>query len=488
MKSAKKLTALLLSCILIFSSTVVFAEERNTNILANSLLDVVVKNIMENYKFEVDETELYRHALREVIAENVDMTEIALEGMYSILDKYSEYFDAEDYKNFADSISGEFCGIGVTIMEFDDGLLVTEVHKDSAAEKAGVKQGDVIISADGTDIRGMDVDMARTYIVGPQGTEVTIGIKRGTEELSFTMKRSIVTTIPGFYQILDDNVGYIQLSSFDAHSPEFMAEALDALKDTKNIIFDLRFNPGGALESLRAIAGLTLPKGPVMHLEYKNPINNTAVENEINGYRHKLVVLVNGYTASAAEAFAAAVQDYEVGVVIGEQTTGKGTMQIVNGLLTGGGYKLTVAEYLSPNKRTINNIGVEPDFKVKPKTVKYSDIYVEKPSFDTVLREGDTGTDVLAFEQRLDMLGYSVGVPDKTFDENTFYAVKKYQENAGLHPYGVLDFTTQMSIDNAIQGQEVVVDTVMDKAIEIASGDIDAYIKEAIKLRKIIDR
>ena len=199
-------------------------------------------------------------------------------------------------------------------------------------------------------------------------------------------------------------------------------------------------------------------------------------------------LLANEEYEAAAEAFAAAVQDYEVGVIVGEQTTGKGTMQIVNSLITGGGYKITVAEYLSPDKRTINNIGVEPDFKVKPKTVKYSPVYVEKPSFDNVLKKGDTGVDVLAFEQRLNMLGYSVGVPDKNYDDETYYAVKKYQADAGLHPYGVLDFTTQLSIDNAIQTREVTIDTVFDKALEIASGDIDAYIKEAIELRKINDR
>ena len=489
MKALKKLTALLLSCILILSSTSVMAEEeRNTNILANTLLDVMVNFIVDNYKFEVDETELYRNALREVIASDVELTEIALEGMFKLLDKYSEYFDATEYQSFIESVTGEFCGIGVTIMEFDDGLLVTEVHKDSAAEKAGIKQGDIIIFANGTDIRGMDVDMARTYIVGPEGTEVTVIVKRGDDELTFKMKRSIVTTIPGFYQKLEGNIGYIQLSSFDDHSPEFMAEALEALKDTENIILDLRYNPGGSLEALRAIAGLTLPKGPVMHLEYKNPENNTAVTNEINGFRHKLVVLVNGYTASAAEAFAAAVQDYETGVIVGEQTTGKGTMQTVHGAITGGGYKITVAEYLSPDKRTINNIGVEPDYKVKPKTVKYSSTYVEKPTFDNVLKKGDTGVDVLAFEQRLNMLGYSVGVPDKVYDDETYYAVRKYQADAGLHPYGVLDFTTQLSIDSAIQTREVTIDTVLDKAIEIASGDIDSYIKEAIELRKINDR
>lgn len=488
-KAFNKITALLLTCVLVFSCTAAFAEEeRNTNILANSLIDVVVENVVEDYKFGANELDLYRNALREIIAHDPDLTEIALQGIYNNLDKHSTYFTYEEFKNFIEGVSGEFCGIGVTIMEFNDGLLVTEVHKGSAAEVAGVQQGDIIISADGTDIRGMDIDMARSHIVGPEGTSVTVGILRDNQELTFTMVRSVVTTVSGFYQILEGNLGFIQLSSFDEHSPEFIAEALEALKDTKNIILDLRYNPGGALDALQSVASLTLPKGPVMHLEYKDPANDTAIMNNTDGYKHDFVVLVNGYTASAAEAFAAAVQDYEVGVVVGEQTTGKGTMQIANSLLTGGGYKLTVAEYLSPDKRTINDIGVEPDYKVSPKIVTYSDVYFEPISYERVMRSGDTGKDVLAFEQRLNAMGYSVGVPDTVYDEDTYYAVKKYQESAGLYPYGVLDFTTQMSIYNSLQNTEVGLDSALDKAIELASGDLSAYIKEAAAEREAVNK
>lgn len=482
----KKLTSVLLILVMTFSFTCVFAEEEEVNrdILANKFLDVVIDNVAENYKFGIDETDLYRNALREIIAHNPEMGEYALQGIYNNLDKYSTYYTYEEFQMFMENISGEFCGIGVTIMEFHEGLLVTEVHKDSAAEKAGLRQGDVIISADGVDIRGMDVDEARNYIVGLEGTSVKVGISRDGEELYFDMVRSKVTTIPGFYQMLEGNIGYIQLSSFDEQSPQFMFEAIMALKDADNIILDLRYNPGGSLESLEKIAAMTLPKGPVMHLEYKNPINNTTIENPIHGFDHKLVVLVNNYTASAAEAFAAAVQDHGVGVVVGEQTTGKGTMQIVNSLFMGGGYKLTVAEYLSPNKRTINNIGVEPDYKVSPQEVKYSDVYFTPVTYERVLKVGDTGEDVLALEERLNVLGYGVGIPDKEYDEETFYAVKKYQDNAGLYPYGVLDFTTQTSIVNALQNQDVVLDKPFDKAVELAGGDMDAIIKEAIAERK----
>lgn len=474
-----KVTSLLLIFILTFSCTTVFATERETNILANTLLDDVIKETSAKYKFGITTEELYKNALHEIIAEYPELMEIALEGIYNNLDEYSTYFPYEDFNSFIEDVSGEFCGIGVTIMEFDDGLLVTEVHKGTAAESVGIRKGDYIISADGNDIRDMDLETARNYIVGLEGTSVNIGIMRNGEIMNFDMIRSVVTTTPGFYQVLDGNIGYIQLSSFDEHSPEFMAEALENLKDYENIIFDLRYNPGGSLDALQAIAELMLPKGPIMHLEFREPINNTAIVNEIGASEHKLVVLVNNYTASAAEAFSAAVQDYGVGVVVGEQTTGKGTMQTVSGFFLGGGYKLTVAEYLSPNKRKINEIGVTPDFYIAPKKVIYDDKYFEKPTYERKLNSGDEGLDVLAFEERLNVLGYAVGVPDKVFDDDTFYAVKKFQEAAGLYPYGVLDITTQLAIINALENEEIYLDTAMEKAMEIATGDIDDYIKEA---------
>lgn len=481
-KSFKNLTSFLLSLTIVFSVSAVFAAaERKTNIIANSLIDAMIANIEQNYKFETNEAELYRSALREVIASNPQgLTEIALQGIYNSLDKHSVYFTEDEFEDFVESVSGEFCGIGVTIMAFDEGLVVTEVHKGSSAESAGIKPEDIIISADGVDIRGMDVETARSYIVGVEGSNVTVGVVRGDKELSFTLTRGVVSAVSGDYQLLDGNIGYIQLSSFDEHSPDFIAEALQALAGTENIILDLRYNPGGSLEALRKIAGLMLPKGPVMHLEYKNETNNYAVMNNTDGFNHKLVVLVNNYTASAAEAFSAAVQDYNVGVVVGEQTTGKGTMQTVHNMaITGGGYKLTVAEYLSPNKRTINNIGVEPDYKVKPEIKLYSDDYFEPLDYKRKPTVGFTGKDVLAIEQRLDVMGYSVGIPDEVYDDDTFYAVKKFQEAQGLYPYGVCDITTQLKLYSVLQTEQIVIDKPLNKAIELASGDLSSFIESA---------
>ncbi len=482
-KFISNLTSLILSFALILTfPTIVSAEEEREPTykqnVASVLVEAAIKTVAENYKYGIDELTLYKHALRQLISEDSSLMAKALEGVYGNLDKHSTYFTKEEINQFVNDLSGEFCGIGVTIMEFEEGLLITDVYADSPADKVGLRQGDVIVSADDIDIRGMAIELSKSYIVGVKGTSVKIGIIRDGQPLFFDIVRDVVTIEPGFYQELEGNIGYIQLSGFDEHSDEFMATALSALENTKSIILDLRYNPGGGLIALRDFAGCTLPKGPVLHLEYVNGRSESIV-NEKDGAGKKFVVLINGSTASAAEAFSAAVQDYDMGVVVGEQSYGKGTMQIVNGFITGDGYKLTVAEYLSPNKRTINDIGVEPDYNAEPRVVKYSDIYYTPISFDRVLKLGDEGTDVLAFEERLNAMGLDVGVPDKVFGDKTFYAVRKYQEIAGLYPYGVLDITTQLNIHNYLQDKEVVLDDVLTKAIEIASGDLDKYIKES---------
>lgn len=485
----KKLAALVLSFMLVFSYTATATEAVTEKeaapaspslsvSMSKTLVEAVVNHIIKNYRYDVDPALLYKAAFESMLEPSDNFLDGVFTSIYDCLDEYSTYFTVEEFNRFTESMKGEFFGIGVAIMEFSEGLLVTDVYKDSPAAAAGVMKGDIIISADGIDIRGKAIEESRSYIVGAEGTTVSIGIIRGDTELNFNIARGNVVTEPGFFQILDGNIGYIQLSIFDEHSDEFIKKALENFSDVKNIIVDLRYNPGGTLEDLCSIAELTLPKGPVMHLSYKN-IEPIALENNLGNTSKRFVVLVNDATASAAEAFSAAVQDYNAGVVIGETTHGKGTMQIVSPMPFGGGYKLTVAEYLSPKKRTINKIGVEPDFAVDMQTVRYSDIYFEKVTYDRVLKVGDTGADVLAMEQRLSLMGYGVGVPDTVFDENTFYAVKKYQENAGLYPYGVLDITTQLSIHSALQTKDVVIDRVLEKAIELASGDMDEYIKQA---------
>ncbi len=480
----KKWTALLLAFVLCLSPfSLAQASDNNysNDSLENTIIDMAISDIMRMYKFDVNTADLYRNALREVIKAHPELMETALQGAFNHLDPYSRYYTSDEFSAFLENMSGEFCGIGVTIMEFEDGLQITTVHRNSPAEAAGLETGDIIFSVDGISIAGMDINTAKSYIVGEEGSTVNIGVRRGQQEIYMDVQRAKVVIDKGFTQVLENGaVGYIKLYDFDEHADEFVISALNNF-DEQNIdtlIFDLRDNPGGSVQILINILSYLIPPGPVIHFAYKDPENiSTYVTNDVTDRKDwDIVVLVNENTASAAEAFSGAIQDNGTGIVVGTQTYGKGTMQTVTKIITGGGIKLTEAEYLTPKKRNINGIGIEPDVKVTDRQVPFSEIYYEMPAFDRVLQTGDTGKDVLAMEQRLDALGYSIGIPDEVFGEDTFYAVKKFQEQAGLFPYGVLDITTQLSIANKVQNIQITLDDTLQKALDIIRENaIDSY-------------
>ena len=477
---AAALLALLL-CLL--SGMPAFAEDANysNDSYENKLIDIAIADIIRLYKFDVDTSDLYRNALREVIKQHPELMETALQGAYNHLDPFSKYFTAEEFADYMQNLSGEFCGIGVTIMEFSEGLQVTKVHRSSPAEAAGLRAGDVIFMADGVSLAGLDLTTAKSHIIGEEGTSVSLGIRRTSDEFWVDVQRAKVIVDRGATQVLEDGaVGYIKLYDFDDHADEFVISALDSFdqQGIDTVIFDLRDNPGGSVQILINIMSHLIPAGPVIHFDYNQPEKlSTYVTNEVASLKDRdIIVLVNENTASAAEAFSGGIQDNGAGIVIGTQTYGKGTMQTITKIITGGGIKLTEAEYLTPKMRNINGIGIEPDVKVTDRVVPFSEVYYLTPSFARVLRVGDTGEDVLAMEQRLDALGFDIGIPDEVFGDDTFYAVKKFQEITGLHPYGVLDFTTQLAVANELQTAQVVLDDTLKKALDIIrAGNIDDY-------------
>ena len=281
-----------------------------------------------------------------------------------------------------------------------------------------------------------------------------------------------------YYSIENDSIGYINLYSFDENANEFIKKALADFDEKKitNIIMDLRNNPGGSLLVLNEICQHFIPKGPTVFIEYKNPLNNYVLESTNTKPKYNVIVLTNSASASASEAFSGAIQDTKVGIVVGSQTFGKGTMQTVTKFKIGGGIKLTQAEYLTPNKRNINGIGIEPDVKVKDSEVKYHDADILPITYQRVLKQGDIGKDVLALKIRLNMLGLNVDCFSEMFDKATMFATKKFQETQGLSVTGILDMDTQVAIENMFIGKTISDNKVFNTAVEIfKSGKIDYY-------------
>lgn len=475
MKKFNKIVALMMAFVLSVSCVSVFAQETaeetelDLNLIENRMIDLATDYVMENWLYETTKEELYRHALRQIIAENPELYDTALKGMFGNLDEFSEYYTLEEYSAFVENLSGEMCGIGVGIMEFTQGLQVINVYKDSPAEKAGMKQGDIITTVDGNSVVGVYIDVARQYIMGEAGTDVMIGFLRDGVYYEIPVTRGVIVTESTYSQIIDGNIGYLAISQFDEHLHEKVKKELDFFdeKGIKDIIIDLRNNPGGALDALVNVAAEFIPKGPIVHIDYKGEDYDYTFYSELEKTKYNLAVLVNEYSASASEAFAGAVKDTKAGVIIGTTTYGKGTMQNVVGVTVGGGIRLTQAEYLTPNKNHVHEIGVSPDIEVENIVEKYRGEHFGEFSYTKKMELGDSGEDVLALNQRMYALGYSVGIPDDIFDEDLYFAVKKFQDSKGLYPYGVCDITTQLAIENALQDEDILIDRQLETAIKV---------------------
>jgi carboxyl-terminal processing protease len=250
--------------------------------------------------------------------------------------------------------------------------------------------GDKIIKVNGADVTGDKMDEAVDIMRGEPGTTVNVTIYRESELKKFdlTLERKIVEVPTVSYKMLENSIGYIELTQFDGVSYEQFKKAYDALNQAgqKGLILDLRYNPGGRLDIVEQIADLLIPKGPIVYVEYKGKGKKVDKESDANAVKVPLAVLVNGYSASASEVLTGAIKDYQVGKVIGTTTFGKGIVQSLIPLQDGSGIKVTTAKYYTPSGVCIHGIGIEPDYVVElPEELKNK--LVIDPAKDTQLQK-----------------------------------------------------------------------------------------------------
>lgn len=425
-------------------------------------LKSMIKTIESRYVGEVDTDKLIEEAIK---------------GMFNSLDQHSSYYNPQEFSDLFENVSGDFSGIGVYITEEDGFVTVVTPIQGSPADNAGLKAGDKIATVDGEYIEGYTTDQAGKIIKGEPGTTVRIGIIREghSKLLYFDIVRETIKINPVSYEIKEDNIGYIKITQFNSHTLDNMKNTLKEL-DKQNItklVIDLRNNPGGYLQEVIDVLEYFIPKGPIVHIKYGEGELETYT-SPLDEVKYDVVVLINEGSASASEIFAGAIQDSKVGTIIGTTSYGKGTVQTIypiyhqNGV---GGIKITVAEYLTPNKRSIDGKGVVPDIVVE-NTLPELEIDLEdipefrkknKPELNSV------GLDVLAAEQILTIIGYEINEPDGVMDQITFDAIKKFQESQGMFSYGVLDYTTQDSLAMALEDYliERLEDKQLEKAIEV---------------------
>jgi carboxyl-terminal processing protease len=366
------LIALVVGCISIYLKAIKISRisdtsssESITDDSVNEKLGVLEDTIKQYYWQDVDEQTLE-------------------DGIYnglldSLDDPYSVYYTTEELIALQEQTQGIYYGIGAYISQDNETgyVRISGVIKNTPAEESGLMPNDYIYMVDGEDMYGQDSSYVVSKIKGEEHTYVTITVLRDGEAdpIDISVERRKIESPTVQYEMYDDGVAYIHITEFDLVTSSQFEEAYSQAKSEgmKGLIIDLRSNPGGNLSTVCEIARQILPKGLIVYTEDKYGKREEYTCDGKNEIQVPLVVLTNGYSASASEILAGAVKDYGIGKLVGTTTFGKGIVQKVINLNDGTAVKLTVSSYYTPSGNNIHGIGIEPDVEVEFDTDAYKD-------------------------------------------------------------------------------------------------------------------
>lgn len=309
--------------------------------------------------------------------ENIsDVQEGVYKGMLDALgDPYSVYYSKEEYDAFQESYSGEYCGIGATLMQDGETGIITIVKPfdGSPAKEAGMRTDDILYKVEDEEVTGQDLTEVVSKVKGVENTTVHLTILRGSEEIEMDVVRRTISVPTVESEMLENNIGYIAISEFDEITLEQWNEAYSTLnaQGMQSLIVDLRNNPGGGLSVVANILDTILPEGIIVYHEDKYGRKDEFTSDEEHKIEIPMAVLINGNSASASEIFAGAVKDYKLGTLIGTTTFGKGIVQQMISLGDGSAVKVTISKYYTPSGVCIHETGIEPDIEVKFDSEKY---------------------------------------------------------------------------------------------------------------------
>lgn len=316
----------------------------------------------------------------------------AIEGYVSALgDKYTEYIPKDEMEEYTQNLMGNYVGIGIYMTKNtkDNTIVVISPIKYSPAEEAGILPGDIITKIDGVEYNGNSMDAAANNIKGEEGSTVKLEIQRGQEIKTFEITRKKITTNPVVAEKLENNIGYLEVSSFDENTAENFKAKYEELKSQgiTSLIIDLRNNGGGLVEETLKIADYIVPKDKELLVtvdkDGKEKVEKSKEDVLID---MPIVVLVNKNSASSSEILAGALKDLNEATIVGNTTYGKGVIQQLLQLKDGSGLKVTVEEYYTPNRTKINGVGIEPNEKVDLPSSVENPLAVERKD-DTQLQK-----------------------------------------------------------------------------------------------------
>ena len=329
-----------------------------------------ISTTLDTYRAVID-----KYYLGDVDEES--LKEGAIQGYIEGLgDPYTEYISKEDMEDYMQDTMGNFVGIGIYMVQDTETnqIMVLAPIKGSPAEKAGIRPGDYIVSVNGETCTAADMTAIATKIKGEEGSTVKLQILRGEETLDFEITRENVIVNPVEGEVLENNIGYIEFSSFDENTAEDCKAKFEELqsKGITSLIIDLRNNGGGIVDEALQIAGYIADKDSVLLYEVDKENNEKVEKNQTNPIINMpVIILTNENTASSSEILAGALKDLGKAKIVGTTTYGKGVIQQILTLPDGSGLKITTEKYLTPNRTEINEVGIEPDETVElPESVE----------------------------------------------------------------------------------------------------------------------
>jgi carboxyl-terminal processing protease len=335
----------------------IFASANENDIYKKiDLFGEVLEKINEEYVDEINQS---------------DSMDSAINGLLQSLDPYSAYMSPEIFNEMQTETSGEFGGLGIEVGMEAGVVKVISPIDDTPASRAGLKAGDYIVKIEDTQVQGKSLSEAVDLMRGPVGSSIELTVRRRGEKkaLTFNITREIIKIQSVKADLLENDIGYIRLTSFNENSGEQIENKIEELEKNQNInayILDLRNNPGGLLSQAIRISDFFLDNGEIVSTKSRQPSENRkwfAKKGDLTDGK-TLIVLINYGSASASEIVAGALKDHKRAIILGENSFGKGSVQSIIPLKNKGAIRLTVAKYYLPSGKSISEVGVSPDIEI----------------------------------------------------------------------------------------------------------------------------
>lgn len=439
MKKNRKILLIIVGFVL-YSFALVKLTTTSPVVVSNKTNDPQLARFIENYNNLKENWYYFTDEKKVIDAATQAMTSSSLDD-----DKYTMYIESDQSEEYFSEMDSEYVGIGIQYIAAYEYPIISKVFNNSPAAKSKLMAGDNIIAVDGTDLKNKKTEDIKKLVAGKENTTLTTTILRNNKKHQVKLERKPIEA--SVHYELKGKTGYLDIAEFTKTTPKEVEKALTYFSEKKasKVILDLRDNPGGYLDALEDVADLFLKKGNIV-LSTKDKKGNKKdykTKNN-NAFKNNYIILTNGNSASASEAFTACLNENLNVPIYGEKTFGKGIMQTFNEYSDGAYLKFTSAEWLTPKGHAINKKGIEPTKKIKKSKI-YNAVNLGY-NFEKDIKNNTVSKDLVSYQKALDALGYKVDRFDGYYSPQTQNALNKFKKDNALTKEKDLSRKTQSKI------------------------------------------